>query len=373
MGRPAFGISYLIFVSLATSCKSTGSSSYTRSGALTPSGESLFDNNEVISLSAEAGFGKAIRDNHVGPVHSMNGPTTKNEFPLKIIYPETDGTTVSLSAKAKFRGAWTLLNCAFPKFKFKIDKNQLVKAPLFKDASNLKVGSHCYPGGSAAGDATHRESFIYHLVSILGMPAQKSKPAQINYVDTEENETFVKKAFLFEDGDLMAKRLGGKIIEADANGIFPKETFDRLDRNQVVFAHLLQIFIGNWDYSIRIDERRAQNIEMLALTDGRVLAIPSDFNFSTMVTGELADGFGGGTTNEKAAAEKFIQKRLLALVTAKQISKEELVKAAQIFSGKKENILSSVKTYPLDDEGRDNIRISVEAFYTVLPLVIPSL
>jgi len=44
-----------------------------------------------------------------------------------------------------------------------------------------------------------------------------------------------------------------------------------------------------------------------------------------------------------------------------------MAEAAKIFTGKKEKIYSALDAYPMDSEGRENIRTIVEAFYRSLP------
>lgn len=366
----------------AASCSSPDSASNAKSeGGVAGS---FFSSHEPLSLTLKAEFSKTFQDAHIGPANTSGEEPIKASFPVQIEYTDSRGTLFSVAAQSKIRGERTLTACAFPKIKLKLAKEDIAKAPLFEGAHNLKVGTHCNDRDGIDGfgkidndKGNFRESFVYHLFPLLGIDGQKSRPAVITYVESSNGSSLTRQAFLFEDADLLAKRLGGKALES-ADGNFTADQAKRFDRSQAAVVSLFEAFIGNWDYVIDTQDWQgnqalyAKNVEILELADGRIVPIASDFDLSAMVSGYVGESSPlGGMSFQKMTkdlAEANIETSLNRLVD--RFTKEELKQASIPFQGKKDELLKALTAYPMDDEGRSSMAIYIEAFYQKLPLIL---
>ena len=176
-----------------------------------------------------------------------------------------------MKVKLKTRGNFRLRPqiCNFPPLKLKISESQAT-GTLFEGQHKLKLVTHCF-----SDEYVFREYLIYKLFNIFTENSFQVRLARITYKD--ENRTIPPQknyAFIIEDEDAMAARIGGKIM--DANGV----EHGSLDRDQDLLIRLFHYMVGNLDWNYY----QLKNMELVSLGDGKpMLPVPYDFDFSACV------------------------------------------------------------------------------------------
>lgn len=368
----------LVFAAACTAQNDSDSESSPDDGHAAPSNH-LFASNDALDLTFEASFAKVFKDSNVGPGSNLLLPVTKEYFPMVTKYEDPQQMPMSVAGKFRIRGERTVRLCAFPKIRVKIAKEALPGAPLFQGASELNIGTHCDdkddidPYGKILNEkSSYRESFVYRLFHVLGIPGQMSRPLRATYVDPVAGTSITRQSFVFESIDTMAARVNGKALESDT-GEFTSEQWARIDRKQAAKVYLFEVLAGNWDYSIYGGNNGGtlyvHNVEIVELPDGRLLPIANDFDISTMVNARISisDPTGGMEFIEptKEASDADISKSLSSLGDF-GVTTDEVREAAASFVEKKDAMLAELSPYPMDNEGKALIKLRIESFFDVI-------
>ena len=181
----------------------------------------------------------------------------KNEFPVKV----------------KVRGKFRRKKCEFPPLKLKFKKAHLLSSGL--DTFNkMKLVTHCLDDLSKDASNLEKEFLAYKIYNELSENSFRVQMVKMKYVDAAGKRKPVKSfAFLIEEDEQVAERLGGTLCDCINR---PKADFDT---KQIAKTALFNYMIGNPDY----DFRTTKNLKMVKHPDGKITAVPYDFDFSAFV------------------------------------------------------------------------------------------
>jgi hypothetical protein len=300
---------------------------------------------------------------------------------LAIPKPQGPGRTVAeegtvavaggtlLKATVELTGNTSLRELDFPKLKLKI---QGVDGTAFDGAKNIKIGTH---GGEDSAvstlgrleheDATHRESFVYQALTLLGIPTRASRPANITYIDTEAGgEPKTRKAFLLEDPDKLAKRMGG--VEVEEGPI-------QLDKEASLRCELANVFAGNWDWSLPTDNKpMGHNIKVIRVA-GVDIPIPTDFDLAAAVTGRAPRQPSRHDRREEIPSRFEPDLPRLERWMAWELKRIGETYPADMVEGvltelrqTRQAVEEALAGYPMDEAGRAKLGQQIATFYRVI-------
>ncbi len=190
--------------------------------------------------------------------------------------------SVHVNLKLQSRGNYRRRkeNCDFPPLEFDFPKTKL-EGTIFDGENKLKVVTHCRSKDDRYEDYILQEFLLYRSYNLLTAHSFRVRLLHVTYQDSvEPSRSFTRRAFLIEDQDALAGRLGGKILKKD--GLSNQE----MDQQGLALLYLFQYVIGNIDWSI---EAR-QNLKLLDLDspDG-LFALPYDFDFAQIISPHYID------------------------------------------------------------------------------------
>lgn len=179
--------------------------------------------------------------------------------------------------KVRTRGNYRCRHCRLPPVKIKIPKKKMQEAG-FTEWNEFKLVLPC-GRGKAFEQYVLKEYLIYRLYNILTEKSFRVRHLNLHLKDTEEEDSyFTPAAFLIEHTEEAESRLGGVEIERQD---FNPDSFSREDYTRMQIFHYM---IGNTDWL----PVTGQNLKVIQLTDGRMIPIPYDFDFSGLVRAEYA-------------------------------------------------------------------------------------
>jgi hypothetical protein len=361
----------------------SGPSATSASAKIAPPSAKLWHSDEVVKLGLKVPLselferkGEAVDDR------------AKVQADGELMVPTQTGT-VKAQATVKLRGNTSLTDLEFPKLKIK------VKSPLpntaFDGVKDFAIGTHGGEGtkpskmGRLANEtAPHRESAVYNTLEEMGIPVRQSRAGRIAYEDSGTGQKLERNAFFLEDIDDTATRLGGK--EVDLKAGWKGTVRESLGYHQVHRVALAEALIGNFDWKIDDGKTtggspRAWNVSMVEKPDGKQVAVPYDFDLSTMVTGAPPRQNG----NDMLPSERFFpeksercrsaiaeivlhRKNLLGMSSPEEKleARKALLEVAADLKTRQSAVLKRLESVPMDDAGRKNAIDHVQAFYEAL-------
>ncbi len=115
-----------------------------------------------------------------------------------------------IAAEISVRGHARRNICAFPPLKLKFSKENLESHGLDTDYKSLKLVTHCIDGNN---DLVVREYLMYKMLNVLTESSFRVQLAKVTYTNAQgSTEAY---AFLIENNEEMADRLGGELIEQE--------------------------------------------------------------------------------------------------------------------------------------------------------------
>ena len=339
----------------------------------------LFASPSVQHLRIEGPFSTAFNAAHAGSPDGIIPPIRRKEpFSAKLSYTH-DGQTIYHEVKMAVRGNNSLVECDFAKLKFEILDS--VIGSVFAENKKVKVGTHC---GEDSGEislrkrlrnqlTTHREAWLYEVLSVMQFPAQRTQPARVVWSDTSEvapewGREIERNSFLLEDAKLAAKRLNLKLEDEEKK--WEDEEKSNWDLESLAKMYLFQAMIGNWDW--RLPSGRGpfvHNFEVYKNAQGVFIFQPSDFDLASIVTGhplkETANELRGLYPDKPVL---FRQAAYYALSIRKEalLTESHVAKAKQNFLQQLPGIRAKLENYPMDDAGKRIFLEHLAAFESVL-------
>jgi len=199
--------------------------------------------------------------------------------PATLSYVDSDGAEQRLDVRLRPRGKWRAESghCAIPPLFVSFDANTAL-GTIFEGQTMLPLTTHCRETSSYE-QYVLKEYLAYRIYNTLTDKSLRVRLARIAYRDAGRRDRVVERyAFFTEHFDSLAARQQAEVYEP--------ENFDRLaaDPLELGTLDLFQYLIGNTDWS----DLKGHNVVHIRAQDGRVTAVPYDFDFSGLVDADYA-------------------------------------------------------------------------------------
>lgn len=248
-----------------------------------------------------------------------------------------------VNAEVSVRGHARRNICAFPPLKLKFSEENLAIMGWNTDYKSLKLVTHCADGNT---DLVLREYLAYKMLNTLTDQSFRVQLAKVTYKSPQgSTETY---AFLIENNEEMAARMGGELVEAT-----PSQN-STIDTAQYHLMTVFQYMIGNTDWNIK----KQHNMKLVHLANSNFLPVPYDFDYSGMVNASYA--VPPTKLPIKSVRERYFQ--------WKGRDTNELQATLALFESKKEALYNLViQLEPLSMESRIDMLNYLDSFYQNMP------
>jgi hypothetical protein len=225
----------------------------------------FFDSEDPLTVTLTADFGK-LRGRH-------RNDTAWRSATLSY----TGAGPVTVPLRLRTRGIWRLKSCEFPPLRLNFS-TELANGTLFQGLDKPKLVSYCRDNDTFE-QYVLQEFQLYRIYQLLTPVSHKVRLLRVAYADSAKGKVEATRyAILLEEPKAIAARLNGKILEQ--KGALPGD----LDAFHDALVGVFQYFIGNTDFSTN----GLHNMELLTQTNGSILALPFDFDFSGAVNASYA-------------------------------------------------------------------------------------
>lgn len=194
-----------------------------------------------------------------------------------ISYVDSSGQTVTIPLRAKTHGIWRLKHCDFPPVRLDFSGKN-TKATVFQHVKRPKLVNFCH-------DTDQFEQYVlaefqlYRIYHLLTPISHQVRLLRMTYRDSASGREHAQRyAFLIEDPDQMAERLGGQLTRQ--KGAVPTD----LEPEPAAIALLFQYMIGGTDFSFYA----LHNTEIVSHPGGTYLPVMYDFDFAGAVDAPYA-------------------------------------------------------------------------------------
>lgn len=274
--RGAVAMAGLLAAALLQPCLAFGqpATGATPTAASAPVADSapLFASHDVLSVELAADYTALKGDRSESP----DRPGT-----LTVV---VDERRVSIPVEVRTRGAFRLdpANCSFPPLRIDVDLAEAARGTPFEGQDDLKLVSSCRPERSSWDPLVVKEYLAYRTVGAVTSESFQVRPLSVSFLDTgvPTASPEVRFAFVLENEDALARRLGATVFDLEEGKNLPPAVFHPVSR---MTAALAQYMVANPDWS----EVAGHNVEILERRGG-ALAIPYDFDFSGLVDAPYA-------------------------------------------------------------------------------------
>jgi len=218
---------------------------------------------EVLAITIETDFKSLIKEK-----------TEETYQEATLSYQDDAGNTLQWSVELRPRGNVRKKVCYFPPIKIKFNKEQLKERNISTSHKSLKLVNQC-KSGIVNGQYVARELLAYKLYNLLTPNSLRVRPLHITYIDTgKKGKSTEMVAFLIEDIDELAERLGGQAVKRD------QFRSTMVEHGPLVTMAVFEYMIGNTDWSIG----NLHNLELIKLPEHRkVITVPYDFDYAGIV------------------------------------------------------------------------------------------
>ncbi len=187
-----------------------------------------------------------------------------------------DGSTLQVPLRVRTRGHWRLEHCHFPPLRLNFTKNA-VRGSRFDGLDRPKLVNYCRDDDPSE-QYVLQEYQLYRVQQLLTPLGHRARLMRVTYADSASGKPLTTRwAFLIEEPEVMAERLGGKLTEQRG------ATVDFLDPGTTALVGVFEYLIGNTDFSVSA----LHNIELLQ-KDGTYLPIAYDFDHAGAVNARYA-------------------------------------------------------------------------------------
>ncbi len=237
----------------------------------------LFASHDVLEITLEADFHTIRREDR--------SDEDSEERPAVMRWTNPDGTVETQDIQVQTRGIFRLMrrNCDFPPLRLNVKKGP-VEGTLFEGQDKLKLVSPCRLGQDYWQQYVLAEYLVYRMFNLLSPMSFRVRLARVTFTDTSgEDDAFTRMAFLIEDDDALATRIGGWKVPWEN----PEAQFDPriLDKRQAILMDVFQYMIGNTDWS----GVQMHNVELIHSPPMLYATVPYDFDFSGIVDARYAN------------------------------------------------------------------------------------
>jgi len=235
----------------------------------------LFDSHETLAVTITS------------PYHELDKQRAKDvSHDGTLQYTDSSGVARTLDLKLRARGKYRARHstCGFPPVRLNFRKKQ-VKGTLFRGQNKLKMVTHCQNKSSLYEQYLLKEYLAYRMYQVMTDYSFRVRLLRVRWVDSANpDDTLDQYAFLIEDEERLAKRLGVSLSSATHTDV------ENLVPYQSVLASVYAFLIANTDFSLLrgpAGDICCHNVILLD-TDAGKLPIPYDFDFSGFVNARYA-------------------------------------------------------------------------------------
>jgi hypothetical protein len=193
-----------------------------------------------------------------------------------------------------------------------------------------------------------RECLVYKLFNELTTNSLRVQLVRITYEGTGKGSGKMKQwGILIEDSEEMANRIGGHVYEK--MGI----AADSIHANQEKIVSLFQFMVSNTDWSYELN----RNIELIKLSNGTIVPVPYDFDFSGVVMAPYA-------RPDMSKGQKNMRDRYFQGLSP---STSSLKNTIHYFKSKKDELFGIIDNFEqLEEPSKEDIRVYIAEFYQML-------
>ncbi len=234
----------------------------------------------ALPLSAKTGESLFDRWSHTDhkhiDIHFNLDTLTANRYTTDAIRGMVIDSGNNFGVDITVRGRFRRRTCALPPILLQFDKDPLRTAGL-NTHNDYKLVTPCTLD-AAGQDAIVREALAYDLYRTVNPAASfRTQVLTITYHNTGDGTTTTSYGILIEDTDELKDRLEASNCQECYN--MPLSTFNNAEQ-----VALFQYMIGNADFSTML----VRNLKMMQSDDGKITAVPYDFDFSGLVNAGYA-------------------------------------------------------------------------------------
>ena len=293
-----------------------------------------------------------------------------------VSYKGPDGSDVTLrDVMVSVRGHTSETECSFPKLKLKA-----------KGSGSLKIGTHCgeEPDDTLSkkyGRLTNeksplREALAYKLLEALDVPALRTRPARITYVDSSGSAAaapLVRNAILVEDDADAMKRVGGTTeLSMETFGDVRKRSASR-DAARIAFGEAL---IANFDWCLKFsaddvyrcnEQKPLWNLLAFDRGGGQAALLMKDLDLAGIVVGThpwFSSIFNPAFVPSKSESDVEVISQVQR--TRSLYSRADLDALRRDFAGRKAAVYAALDKADVDSRGREIARAHVDAFFAAI-------
>jgi hypothetical protein len=237
----------------------------------------LFADQATLAVRIEAPFTTLMRER-----------SDTEEYDGTLAYTDAAGAEKILDVKLRTRGIYRRREdtCEFAPIRLNFRKKQ-VEGTEFAGQDKLKLVTHCENGSDSYQQYVLKEYLAYRIYNALTPYSFGARLLHVTYVDSERNGAAqTRYAFVIEDNDLLAERIGGQKAEVRT------ADYRQMDGKQANLVTVFQYLIGNTDFSmIKPDKDKdcCHNVELFSITPREYVPVPYDFDFSGIVDARYAE------------------------------------------------------------------------------------
>lgn len=286
----------------------------------------------VFDLLQQEGDFDAVALTLTAPMDSILAKVSGKQ-PAAISFTDNQGRARALDLKVSVRGKFRRNRCGFAPLKLNFSKKDLVALGL-DNFDKYKLVTPCF-SGDAAEALIMKEYLAYRAYNLLTPNSFRVQLVEITYRDADgKHADRTTTAFLIEDTDEMATRIGG--VETDDALGQPATAYDA--RAEVTHA-LLQYLIGNGDWSLPL----MRNVKMVKMPDGQLIPVGYDFDFTGWVGAPYA------SPTSEVGQTSIYERVYLGYSQDDQLMRE----VTQSFRDKRKEIISLINRAPLGEVDKE--------------------
>ena len=189
-----------------------------------------------------------------------------------------DTLLVAVGTRGNFRLSGR--NCNFPPIRLFFTKDE-VKGSIFEHQKELKLVTRCQTDDKEYEQYILQEEPIYRIYNMLTPYSMRTRLVKVTYADTLKKEKPVTTwAFLVEESDAVARRVGGKPFTAK------RAVFDDVEAKHMRIIGFFEYMIANTDWSLGA----LHNMKLIRSPDGfTVFPMAYDFDWSGVINPRYAN------------------------------------------------------------------------------------
>ena len=282
--------------------------------------KSIFDvisQQEVVEVNLEMNLDQMLSDRK-----------SEESFDAEFSFKDHNDQLQNWKVKVNIRGKYRRLKCKeMPPLKVNFKKKDLANSGL-APFDDFKLVTQCVQDKALAKELLLKEYLAYKIYNKITDYSFRVQFLKIKFKDAISGRVKTQWGFIIEDTGQLRARLKAEKYE----GIFGIKV-EETNKEQFKSMALFQYMIGNLDWDLH---KRAHNVKVIK-KEGKLLAIPYDFDFSGLVSAPYATF--NPSYNVKSRKDRFY------LGNPEDL--EEMNETVELFKSKKEKIIQLVKGFKL--------------------------